>query len=188
MKSKLWQFLNWIPLLVFLETIALLGTPQLARSQTPSTELAPTEIPAFEPPPGDGEPDSTAGGGSRNPGTCLSPDADIVLTPVSTDGGPSVSIALPATSARALAVKIEDENYNLLYYDTLTIGNSPETLNFHLPETASSLEVGKQYKWIVAAICGKDLSPNDPTREGSLIFTSITESSPVGIDSVEQPK
>lgn len=188
MKRQPSPFLNWIPLLIFLETIAILVMPQLARSQTPATNISPTEIQAFEPPPGDGEPDNTAGGGSRDGGTCLSQDVAMILTPASSDLAPSFSIALPPTSARAIVVKIEDENENLVYYDTLAIEDSPKTLNFSLSETASSLEVGKQYKWTVSAICGVEIDPNDPTIEGLFTLTSMTESSPVKMDLVEQPE
>jgi Domain of Unknown Function (DUF928) len=181
-KHKQRQFLNLIPPLIFWEMIAMLSMPQLARSQTPSIDPVPTEIPAFEPPPDDGEPDHTAGGGSRNGGSCLSQNVAMTLTPASGDLAPSFSIALPPTSAHALVVKIEDENDNLVYYDTLAIEQSPKTLNFSLSETASSLEVGKHYKWTVSAICGEAIDPNDPTIEGLFTLTSRAEPSPVEID------
>jgi Domain of Unknown Function (DUF928) len=186
MKRKSNSFLNLIPLLVFVETLSMLAGPQLARSQTDSATPLPTETQAFDAPPGDeGKPDNTAGGGSRSPGDCLSKDVAIMLTPISGDRTSSLSIAVPTTSARALVVKIEDENDNLLYYDTLAIANAPGTLNVHLQETASALEVGKQYKWTISAICGAALDPNDPTIEGLLTPISLTESSLAGIESVE---
>lgn len=186
MKRKSNSFLNLIPLLVFVETLFMLAVPQLARSQTDSATPLLTETQAFDAPPGDeGKPDNTAGGGSRSPGNCLSKDVAIMLTPISGDRTSSLSIAVPTTSARALVVKIEDENDNLLYYNTLAIANAPGTLNVRLPETASSLEVGKQYKWTISAICGATLDPNDPTIEGLLTPISLTESSLAGIESVQ---
>lgn len=187
MKRKSNSILNLIPLLIFLETIAILAIPQLARSQTDSTALLPTETQAFDAPPGEeGKPGNTAGGGSRSLGDCLGKDVAILLPSISGDRTSSLSIALPTTSARALVVKIEDEHNNLLYYNTLAIENAPETLNIHLPETTSSLEVGKQYKWTISAICGVEIDPNDPTIEGLLTPISMTASPPSDIQSVQQ--
>lgn len=185
MKRKSHQFLRWILPILLLETIVILATPQLGRSQTPSPDQAGTEIAAFEPPPGDGEPDNTAGGGSRSGESCLSQDITITSNSVSDDRSPSFSISLPPTSARSLAIKIEDENENLLYYDTLAIGNSPKTLHFSLPETASALEVGKPYKWTLSAICSETIDPNDPTIEGWLTPMNLAEYSSVEIKLAE---
>ncbi|MGB3237403.1 MAG: DUF928 domain-containing protein [Geitlerinemataceae cyanobacterium] len=185
MTQKTRRFRSLIPLLLFLETSAIVVTPQLARSQTLWTDRPGAAMGAFEPPPGDGEPDNTAGGGSRGGESCLSQDVTVTLNPVSDELSPSFLIALEPTSAQALAIKIEDENENLLYYDTLAIENSPKTLHFSLPETASALEVGKPYKWTLSAICSGTIDPNDPTIEGLLIPMNIAESLPGAIESVE---
>jgi Domain of Unknown Function (DUF928) len=189
MKRAPHPLLSLIPLLVILETIAFLAMPQLAQTQSTGSEAI--ESQAFEPPSEDGEPDNTAGGGSRN-GSCLNDGNLLALTsitdPDSIDPDSTrFSIALPSTSARALVVKIEDEHENLLYYDTLAIETSPGTLDFHIPETHSLLEVGKQYKWTLSAICGEDLDPNDPTMEGLLIPGDRMDSAQLESDSVEQP-
>lgn len=185
MKGKRYRSFNLVAILIFLETISLFLVPQLARSQTESVEVLPTETQAFDSPPEDGAPGSTAGGGSRSQGDCLSADAAIGLTPISSDRPLSFSIAFPATSARALVVKIEDEHENLLYFDTLEIENAPGTLNISLPETISSLEVGKQYKWIISAICGEFLAPDDPIIEGFLTPISQIHSSSMRMDSAQ---
>lgn len=184
-KRKQYPCFNLLLSLIFLEPIGLFALPQPARSQTESAELLPIQTEAFDAPPGDEAPGSTAGGGSRSLANCLDADAAIELTVLPDARPSSLSIAFPETSARAFVVKIEDEHEHLLYFDTLTIDRAPGTLNISLPETASSLEVGKQYKWIVSAICGESLAPDDPIIEGLLTPMPDTQSSSRNIDSRE---
>ncbi|HIK33843.1 MAG TPA: DUF928 domain-containing protein [Oscillatoriales cyanobacterium M59_W2019_021] len=188
MKHQRHPFLNLIPILIFLETIALWTLPQPARSQTLAIDLETPQTQAFEPPPDDGEPESTAGGGSRND-SCLTETEKVavVLEPASEDLPPRVSIVLPPTTARALVVKIEDDRDHLVYYDIVTIDRSSAASSPISPDAAVALEAGEKYHWTISAICGEILTVNDPTAEGSLVPQAVPESSLVGIEAIVAP-
>lgn len=184
MKHQRDRFLNLIPLLIFWGTIAFWALPPAARAQTLASDLEPTQTQAFEPPPDDGEPESTAGGGSRIDNSCLTGKVTVVVKPAFEDLPPRLSIVLPPTTARTLVVKIEDDRDNLVYYNTLAIDSSSAASSPISPDAALALEAGEKYHWTISAVCGEILSVNDPTAEGLLVPQAVPESSPFGIEAI----
>ena len=126
----------------------------------------------FEPPPGEGEPEHTAGGGSRNDETCLEESKFVALEP-DADGEaaenlPIFSVYIPPTSAKAAIVHVEDANRNSLYYDRLPLSGEPGILSLSLPKNVLKIEADSRYYWSLSVMCTERLDPNDPILEGWL--------------------
>lgn len=175
--------------------LAILGCAIAASFAAPQWVLAQTsdansgegfiDFQIFEPPPGEGEPRTSAGGGSRNDGTCLD---ESQFTAVQLDAEEELSdrvalfsVYVPQTSATSLFVNIEDSNRNSVYYDFFSIDGKPGILKVSLPRDRFDLEGENRYYWSVVAICGEDIDPNDPFVSGWVesidgVFYPIDES------------
>lgn len=129
----------------------------------------------FDPPPSDGDPQGTSGGGSRDGNLCVldpqSGERSITpLVPASQYGltitdHPTLLIHVPKTSAKNLFLSLEDANENSLYHTTVSIENKAGIVSVSLPTHSPALETGKYYKWSIVLICGEALDPNDPVTE-----------------------
>ncbi len=146
----------------------------------------------FEPPPGQDAPESTVGGGRRNDGQCpqerktlnqldVTKATDEFLTPLlpsvkvgesnKTKWGLTVSehptflVYVPKTSAKAAEFTLESPDGTPIYQTTLNLTDTPGVISFSLPTTEPGLEIGKDYKWVVALVC-QPRGPEDPFAEG----------------------
>lgn len=115
---------------------------------------------AFEPPPGQGEPGSTAGGASRpSQSACaLSSDAPIVLAPktylgLTTQARPTFWISLPPSRAKTLEFSLFDRQRKGIYQTQIAIENKSGLVKITLPETAPALSLNQSYNWTVALVC-----------------------------------
>lgn len=127
----------------------------------------------FEPPP-DGEPPDTSGGGSRDPdqSRCSSNQEPIkALMPKGNFGWtlqeiPSIYVYLPKTSAKQVVLAFQDETED--YHETvfLPIKADERVVSFSLPKDRPSLEIGKNYKWKLALVCGDIVDVEHPQLEG----------------------
>ncbi|BAY84311.1 hypothetical protein NIES267_38070 [Calothrix parasitica NIES-267] len=127
----------------------------------------------FEPPP-DGEPPDTSGGGSRDPdqSRCSSNEEPIkALIPKGNFGWtlqeiPSIYVYLPKTSAKQVVLAFQDETEE--YHETvfLPIKADEKVVSFSLPKDRPSLEIGKNYKWKLAFVCGDVVDVEHPQLEG----------------------
>jgi hypothetical protein len=154
-----------------------------------------------------GSPDKTAGGGSR--GMCVR-EAKLSLgeslEASDPDATPTKAIAalIPATNGELTAsayptilVKIAeseslqaeftlwDENLKGIYQTTLTLTDQPGIVSVKLPADAPPLEIGKRYKWSVAAICDSAERQRDVVVQGWLQRAQISSSLSSQIETAE---
>lgn len=158
--------------------------PSSSNYQTPpSRSLLQVAQVTFEPP-GDGRPDNTAGGASRDGGTCFQ-DAEgaqsqqqvsvgvTPLMPVTSQGltvaeRPTFFVYVPRTSAKQAFFSLRDKNEEYYYQTTLPLANTPGIVSVQLPADAPALQIGKTYQWSFVTICGKNLAVDDPRVEGQI--------------------
>ncbi|MBE9010531.1 DUF928 domain-containing protein [Pseudanabaenaceae cyanobacterium LEGE 13415] len=117
---------------------------------------------AFEPPPGQGEPGSTAGGASRPiRSTCVlsnTLDQLTVLAPKSYLGltlqaRPTFWVYLPATRANTLEFSLFDRQRKGIYQTRIDVANKKGFVKITLPESAPALNLNQSYNWTVALVC-----------------------------------
>ncbi len=131
----------------------------------------------FEPP-GDGRPDNTAGGASRDSGQCFhdARGSQPTITPLmpTTNRGltvverPTFFVYLPQTSAQKAFFTLKDKDESYYYQATLPMPETPGILSYKLPADAPALEIGKSYQWSFVTICGERLAVDDPRVEGQI--------------------
>ncbi len=123
----------------------------------------------FEPPAGQGAPDSTAAGASRTscPSQNLSEQKPALslkaLVPSTTQQLPTVKehpslfIYIPPTSRSAIFFQIKDEQGTIIYQSLQAI-DAPEgqILPLNMPENSPLLEIGQNYQWSVFLLCKYD--------------------------------
>ena len=138
----------------------------------------------FEPPPGDGQPETTEGAASRQTGQCKSDLTtaqaaretkaalsyqNVKLTAVvpqhnyglTTQAHPTFWIYVPQASAeQQLILSIREEKSSPHWQQSVFA--TPGVTGIELSNDAPALEVGKNYQWAVILVCGERPSPNDP--------------------------
>ncbi len=121
-------------------------------------------------PPGDGKPKDTSSAGSR--GRC-SPDAQPIqpLMPKQNYGltleeRPSIFINIPKTSAQQVVLAFQDQAETSSERAVIPITDHAGIVSFSLPAQKLPLVVGKNYRWLLAIVCGKTLQPDDPVLIG----------------------
>ena len=135
----------------------------------------PTKAIMFEPPKREA-PKRTTGGASRDGEQCLSgaTTTDNSLTPLLPSSSlgltvaehPTVFIYIPQTSADAVFFSLQDEQENSYYQKTLKLPDHPGVIAINLPNNIPPLQVGKNYQWSLAMICGQELEPDSPVVTG----------------------
>jgi hypothetical protein len=145
----------------------------------------------FEPRKDQPAPTTTIGGGRRSDGICpqdrkdsqqLTPTKplDQLLTPVlpspftdlqlTVSGHPTFLVYVPQTSAKAaeltLVARDKDKGEKAIYQTNVNLTGTPGIVSISLPTSAPDLEMGKDYKWIVALTCQSgEPTPEDPFVE-----------------------
>lgn len=118
---------------------------------------------AFDPPPGQGAPKGTAGGGSRpvTPSCLIPPDSialPILLAPKSylgltTQTHPTFWVYLPTTTAKTIEFSLFDQNRKGIYQVSLAIPKSAGLMAIPLPKNIPGLTVDRSYHWTIALVC-----------------------------------
>ena len=138
----------------------------------------------FEPPTNNPAPTTTIGGGRRsNDGQCLK-DRDAQprddktkksleqeLTPLlplnkfglTISANPTFFAYIPKTTAIAVEFTLENAQGKGIDRKTVTLTSTPSIVNVQFEKT--SLEVGKEYKWLISVICETG-DPEDTFAEG----------------------
>ena len=124
--------------------------------------LQPALANAFEPPPNQDAPRSTAGGGSRPASSACPWDETsgataIALAPqtfvgLSTQSQPALWLHLPAPSLNGLELSLFDEQLNGIAQQKVESSNATGFYRIPFPETIQ-LNQGEAYYWSVALIC-----------------------------------
>lgn len=126
---------------------------------------------SIEPPPGQGSPNGTVGGGSRTSSTlclrspqptgrlmALSPKGQIALT---SRDRPDFWIYLPKTTAQMVELSVFDAEMNGVYQTLLPISTEAGLVSLQLPPEAPKLKQNQPYYWTVALVCNQ----NDRTSD-----------------------
>ena len=118
---------------------------------------------AFDPPPGQGTPKGTSGGGSRPIApSCLVPSdskaTPILLAPkrylgLTTQSHPTFWVHLPVTTAKTIEFSLFDRTRKGIYQVILPIPSSAGLLEIPLPKTEPGLSNDRSYNWTVALVC-----------------------------------
>jgi hypothetical protein len=187
-----WHLLAFsAPLVLELVTIPGFSTTAQAQTRTP-TQINPDQrlkTVRFEPRKDQPAPTYTVGGGKR--GTCeKNPQAsepateplplDPSLTPLlrspltdpqlTVSARPTFLVYVPQTSAKAveftLLLRDKDNSENKIYQTSVNLTGTPGIVSISLPATAPELEIGKDYKWMVAMACQTgEVNVDDPFAE-----------------------
>lgn len=125
----------------------------------------------------------TSGGASRSSGQCLSQvrtatsGATALLPPateaLTVSNRPTFFVYVPPTTAEEASFSLQDERGELAYQTKVTLPKNGGTISIPLPETASTLQIGKTYKWFFEIHCMAQFDPDNPIVEGSVSRTSI---------------
>lgn len=168
-------------LLTFLALMGLVNpywqNQAIAQKNSSAVSAIPKAKVTFNPPAGD-QPKTSQAGASRNIGECISqaenadlpfapllPVADLALTVAAY---PTVLAYLPVTSAEKIFFSWRDENNNDHYQTIMTLNNQGTVISLTLPADAPPLEVGKNYYWSLAIMCGGRLQPDSPIIQGQI--------------------
>lgn len=126
---------------------------------------------AFDPPPGQGAPKGTSGGGSRpvTPSCLIPPDSidlPILLAPkrylgLTTQTHPTFWVYLPTTTAKTIEFSLFDQNRKGIYQVSLPIPKSTAKsttksiglMAIALPKTVPGLTLDRPYHWTIALVC-----------------------------------
>jgi hypothetical protein len=121
----------------------------------------------------------TAGGASRlgrqelDPSLVASsgPAAMLALTPQNYYGTtiserPTILVYLPATDAKEAIFSLKDEAGTTIYETTIAVNKEAGIRAISMPESATALEVGKNYQWFMALKIDDKLSPSAPYVDG----------------------
>jgi len=181
------------PLLLEVVTIGGFLTAAQAQTKTPTQTPSASQLKqvTFEPRKDQPAPTVTVGGGRRNDGKCLqerkdseqsaaTKPLDQLLTPVlpspftdlqlTVSAHPTFLVYVPQTSAKAVELTLlardKDKGEEPIYQTSVNLTGTPGIVSITLPATAPDLEMGKDYKWIVALACqAGGPTPNDPFVE-----------------------
>lgn len=184
-----WQntrlFLKVFSIGVSVKLILLAGLPLVVQAQsTPTTSGNPLSSNSIArvtfDPPFDGQPDSTAGGASRDGGICpqdaIIPSTSMKPLMPENQGGltvadrPTFFVYVPETSAKTVLFVLKDETETEDYYyqKTIPIARTAGIISVKLPSDAPAMEIGKRYRWSFVLLCGGDLRPDSPGIEGQI--------------------
>lgn len=145
------------------------------RSQTTSRGAQIDRV-TFDPP-GDGEPDQTAGGASRgsgcplniaNGGDCVIPLIPASQQRVTVAERPTFFVYVPETAAKEIFFSLTDENSQTSYQTKIPITGQSGIVSFKLPDSAPALEVGKNYQWAFILVGENGLRPDSPGVQGTI--------------------
>ncbi|MEO1623110.1 MAG: DUF928 domain-containing protein [Cyanobacteria bacterium J06632_3] len=144
---------------------------------------------SFWPPEGEGAPQRTSSGASRNGCTA---DSVIPLIPESQYGlteqeNPSIlAYVSDADASRELMFSLKSANG--YYYETLiSIPTEAGIVKVALPDDAPALEAETLYQWSLIVICDNNLRPDSPSLQGWLeTAPSFETEAPEAISSLEQ--
>lgn len=152
---------------------ATLSHSAVAQTQTASARTG--KFGGFFAPKGQTMPKNSEGGASR--GRCLQNRTGLeetvtLLTPEGNSGltataRPTFMAYVDQTSAKQVFFSLKNDDESYFFEMTMSLPNDePGLVEFHLPDNAPALEVGEQYRWSVAVICGSKLGPDSPWASG----------------------
>lgn len=153
----------------------LLLAPGAAQAQTPTpTSPKSRAFSGFLAPPGKEMPSRTEGGASR--GSCMddlsqSQQAVQLITPASNSGltaakRPVFMAHIKSSKAHQLFFSLKNADESYFYEMTMSSPAQGGLVKFELPASAPELQVGEEYRWSVAIICGSRLGPDSPWASG----------------------
>jgi Domain of Unknown Function (DUF928) len=127
-------------------------------------------------PPGNAAPTQSTGGASRDGGQCLSdatragetfasliPTENIGLTH---QDRPTFMAYVPQNSAQKAFFSLQSQDGDYYYQTSMALPEEGGIVSISLPSDAPVLEVGKNYQWNLAIVCGENLQPDSPSVSG----------------------
>jgi Domain of Unknown Function (DUF928) len=133
----------------------------------------------------------TTGGATRSGSSCLVSQGGVTPLLPNTNLGltvaerPTFFVYVPQTTAKEASFSLQDESQNLIYRTKVALPSTGGVVSISLPKTATALEVGKDYKWVVEIHCLADLDPDNPLVNG---WVRRTQVNPALADKLKQAK
>ena len=173
MMFKVSCYRNWFLLALMLLPVAGMQfaavRPVAAQTQAASSSA---NFGGFFAPKGKGAPQQSQGGASR--GACFGDASSLehgmnLITLITPDTNRGLSVAarpvlfahVSPSLARQVYFSLKNDDESYFYEQTVTLTSSG-MLRFQLPDDAPELQVGEEYRWSVALICGNRLAPDSP--------------------------
>ncbi|MBD2774107.1 DUF928 domain-containing protein [Iningainema tapete] len=163
-------------LTIYVSVGFLLSVSIPAQAQSELKTKSASQQPIFQEnfkPPGRKKPKDTTGAGSRDGISCSQQQGSIrPLMPKGNYGltlqeRPTIFVKMPKTStSKQVVLMFRDEAGKYYQRAFLPIAQKNEIVSFTLPDAKPPLEVGKNYQWSLAVICGENLQPDDPVFSG----------------------
>jgi hypothetical protein len=168
----------WLNFLLIINQGLTQANPASLSSQEQAlTLIEPVQRVTFEPPDED-QPSHTVGGASRDGGfLCLSDNVAeqpqnlslnfLPLIPhnnhgLTTADRPTFYANVPENNAEKVFFSLRDQDNQTLYQKEFSIPQTGGIIRFSLPETAPSLEIGKNYQWSMVLMCNQMMRPDSP--------------------------
>lgn len=152
---------------------------------------------AFDPPPGQGTPKGTAGGGSRpvRPGCLVSPetgDSPQLLAPknylgLTSQTRPTFWVYLPETQAKTIEFSLFDAQQKGIYQVQIPIVKSAGFTAISLPKTAPELSLDQPYHWTIALVCNPKRRTEDWVTGGWIARQQISSQLQQALKQTTQP-
>lgn len=186
-KQKSIKFLGLLSAALLLELTIAPGLLTKVQAQTASVNRAqPQRVTlarvTFNPP-GNGQPDDTAGGASRS-GGCLQAitsigECMVPLMPATKDGlttseRPTFFVHVADSAAKELFFSLRDASDNSIYQTKIALNGKTGVVSVQLPETAPGLEIGKTYQWAFIMVGDQGLRPDSPGVRGEVKRVELT--------------
>jgi Domain of Unknown Function (DUF928) len=170
-----------VPLLAIVLLVGTLGTPSQANPRNSVASVRPITFTTDFDPPGDDAPDDTVGAGSRTNGQCESQAQRIEpIVPARNYGltleeRPAIWVNLAQVSAKQVILVFANEAGTSYQRATLPMPTRSGIVSFKLPDQATPLTVGKNYRWSLVMVCGNSVQPDDLVLSGWVQRVERTE-------------
>ncbi|MDJ1180102.1 DUF928 domain-containing protein [Roseofilum sp. BLCC_M91] len=137
--------------------------------------IAPSAPAVIFEPPEDRAPDSTLGGGSRDPQQCVSAQDTLPsVTPLlpetrigfTVSERPKIYVYVPEVTTKKVFFSLQTQTGEQHYQQEMELPETPGIIGLHLPDDGPPLKENINYQWRLVFICSESLEPDSPEYTG----------------------
>lgn len=144
----------------------------------------PARAESIEPPPGQGAPNGTWGGGSRLGATCQTHPGQPVSMPIALSPSryvgqtssprPTFVVYLPQSTAQNLEFSLFDQDMRGLAQVVVPLPKKSGILELSLPSAVANLTPNQTYYWTVALVCNPGDRTEDVVSRGQIRYSPLS--------------
>lgn len=144
----------------------------------------PAHAESIEPPPGQGSPNGTWGGGSRLGATCQTQPGQPLSMPIALSPSryvgqtssprPTFVVYLPESTAQNLEFSLFDQDMRGLAQVVVPLSQKSGILELPLPSDVANLSPNQTYYWTVALVCNPGDRTEDVVSRGQIRYTPLS--------------